>query len=106
MKDLMSNMTNTMHKIKSTHIHTCASGLKSSKKKSEAATTLSKTATLEITSRAVFREEADRQNMSTQAVLGAKEGITESITNIVGRDITDIILRISDDTDFKGIDEY
>ena len=76
------------------------------KEKAEVATTSAKTVTPEIMSCADTQEEADPQNMFTQAVLGAKEGITEGITDIVDSNITDVILRTSDDTDFKGIDEY
>ena len=43
--------------------------------------------------------------MFTQAVLGTKEGITGGITDIIGSKITDAILRTSDSTFFKGIDE-
>ena len=38
--------------------------------------------------------------------MGAKEGITNGITALVGSDITDAILRSADGTDFKGINEY
>ena len=38
--------------------------------------------------------------------MGAKEGITDEITALVGSDITDAILRFANGTDFKGIDKY
>ena len=44
--------------------------------------------------------------MFTQAILGAKEGVIECMTDLVGSDITNAVLRTSDGTDFKGIDEY
>ena len=59
-----------------------------------------------ITSRDDAEVEAARENLLTQAIMGAKEGITDGITALVGSDITDAILRSADGTDFKGIDEY
>ena len=59
-----------------------------------------------ITSRDDAEVEAARENLLTQAIMGAKEGITDGITALVGSDITDAILRSADGTDFKGVDEY
>eukprot|EP00804_Cyclotella_cryptica_P010972 CCRYP_016689-RA/>CCRYP_016689-RA protein AED:0.31 eAED:0.36 QI:0/0/0/1/1/1/5/0/1039 len=50
--------------------------------------------------------EADRINMINQAVVGANEGATEAITEKVGSDITDAVLRTADSTDYRSIDDY
>ena len=44
--------------------------------------------------------------MLIQAVIGAKEAITEAIIGIINSDITKAILQISDGIDFKGINKY
>ena len=38
--------------------------------------------------------------------MGAKEGVTEGLTALVGSDITDTVLRSADGKGYKGIDEY
>ena len=50
--------------------------------------------------------EANCLNLNYQAVIGAKEGATEEITEKFGRKITDIILRMADGNNFKGIEDY
>jgi hypothetical protein len=45
-------------------------------------------------------------NVINQSVIGVKEGVTEGITLKVGSDITDAILRTSDGSDHKSVDEY
>ena len=49
---------------------------------------------------------ADRKNNLTQSVIGAKEGATEAVTVKVGARVTDTVLRTSDGTDYKSVDEY
>ena len=39
-------------------------------------------------------------------VLGAKEGIVEAVSKLVGSDITDAILRRADGSDHKNIDDF
>ena len=48
----------------------------------------------------------DRKNQLIQAVIGAKEGATATITRKVGARVTNAILHTADDTDFKSINEY
>ncbi len=38
-------------------------------------------------------------------MIGAKEGVIEALTGIVGTHITDSVLRTGDG-DYKGVDEY
>ena len=106
MKGLLLSMVNTLCKVKSTHVRTCASILEASKKSADVANTSSKTVTTEITTHGDAQEETDRQNMFIRAVIRAKEGITEGITDIVSSNIADAILRTSDGTDFWEIGEY
>lgn len=58
-----------------------------------------------ITTRADANDEAERFNEMVQAVMGAKEGIAEAFTEMLGRRITDPILRTDDGT-HKSLDEW
>ena len=51
------------------------------------------------------QKETDRRNLAAQAMIGAKEGIVEAPTALVGTDITKSFLRTSDG-DFKSVDKY
>ncbi len=51
------------------------------------------------------QEEADRHNVAAQAMIGAKEGIVEALTALVGTNITNRVLRTSDG-DFKSVNKY
>ena len=59
-----------------------------------------------ITTRPDAIDAADRENNLTQSVIGAKEGSTEAVTAKVGARVTDTVLRTSDGTDYKSVDEY
>ena len=63
------------------------------------------TAAPEFTLQSEAQQEADRRNVAAQAMIGAKEGVVEAITALVGTDITDSVLRTSDG-DFKSVDNY
>ena len=52
------------------------------------------------------QDEANCQNVLRLSVIGVKEGITEGITKIVGRDITNPILRTTENSDFKSVDQF
>jgi hypothetical protein len=52
------------------------------------------------------QEEADRLNVINQSVIGAKEGVVEAVSKLVGSDITDAFLRTADGSDFKSIDDF
>ena len=79
MKGLLSSMTNELYKVKSTRVCTCASILKASKKSADTASTSSRTVAPEITTHSDAQEEANPQNIFIQAVIRAKEGITEGL---------------------------
>ena len=59
-----------------------------------------------ITERSDAHDEADRINLLNQAVIGAKEGFVEAITNKVGAEITGSVLKTVDGSDYKGVDDY
>ena len=59
-----------------------------------------------MTNNSDAQDEAEIQNVSRLAAIGVKEGITEGITKIVRKDITNPILLTTEDSDFKPVDEY
>jgi len=52
------------------------------------------------------QEEADRLNVINQSVIGAKAGVVEAVSKLVGSDITNAILQTADGSDFKSIDGF
>jgi hypothetical protein len=59
-----------------------------------------------MTEQSDAQEEADRINLLNQAVIGAKEGFVKAVTNKVGTDITDSVLKTADGSDYKEVDDY
>ncbi len=51
------------------------------------------------------QEEADRRNVTAQAMIGAKESIVEALMALMGTNITNSVLRTSDGN-FKSVDKY
>lgn len=99
---------NELTTLKSTDMFTAAQILAASKKEAEA---LAKKTGMPqekpaIETRGDAQEEADRKNYAIQATIGAKEGAAEAITEKVGSDITDHVLRNADGNDYKGVDDY
>jgi hypothetical protein len=52
------------------------------------------------------QEEADRLNVINKSVIGAKEGVVEAMTKLVGSNITDAVLQTADGSNHKSIDDY
>jgi hypothetical protein len=52
------------------------------------------------------QEEANRLNVINQLVIGAKEGVVNAITKLVGSDVTNTIFRTADGSNHKSIDEF
>ena len=52
------------------------------------------------------QDKADRQNTARLAAIGVKDAIAAAITSIVGAQITNPILRTTDGSDFRSVDEY
>ena len=107
MMGLLSTATNTLTEYKATISIKRKDVLKDSK---DAAARLSSssgtTVQPEIVTNSDAQEEADRQNTYRLAAIGVKEGVAAGITKIVGKDITNPILRTSDGISFKSVDQY
>ena len=58
----------------------------------------------EIDNNSNAQDVADWQNVFRLTEIGVKEDIAEVITKIVSRDITNPILRTTDNSDFKSLD--
>jgi hypothetical protein len=56
-------------------------------------TTTGKTVLPTFTARTEAQEEADQLNVINQSVIGAKEGIVEAVSKLVGSNITNTIQR-------------
>lgn len=107
MTQLLEQAPNALNKIKSTDMAEASAILKAAQV--EAARLSKSTGMTEkpaFESRADAQDEADRRNYAYQAAIGAKEGAAEAITQKVGSDITDSVLRNIDGNDNKGVDEY
>jgi hypothetical protein len=59
-----------------------------------------------ITSQAEAQEEANGLNVINQLVIGAKEGVVEAITKLVGSNVTNAILRMANGSDHKSINNF
>jgi hypothetical protein len=95
-----------LSRIRSIDAATITSILHESRDIAEAQSTAQLPVLPTITAHADAQDEADRINMVNQAVIGAKEGAMEAITEKVGSDITDAILRTADVTNYRSIDDY
>ncbi len=59
----------------------------------------------EFTLQADAQHEANQQNIINQALIGAKEGVVEALTTLVGTEITDSVLPHING-EYKSLDEY
>ncbi len=59
-----------------------------------------------ITSASEAQEEADHLNVINQSVIGAKEGVVEAVTKLVGSNITNAVLQTVNGSNHKSIDDY
>ena len=64
------------------------------------------TAEPEITNNSDDQDKSDWHNVFHLTAIGVKERIAEGITKIVGKDITNPILRMTDNSDFKYVYQY
>ncbi len=98
---------NILTRVQSTNAITAGSVLESAKKRAdELSTTTGKTVLPTFTTRTEAQKEANRLNVINQLVIGAKEGIVEAVSKLVGSDITDAILRTANGSDHKSIDDF
>ena len=93
---------NELTRMKSTDMTTRLKVLAASR----AAATAAGATKPDIESNSDAQDEADRQNMYLLAVIGAKEGVAAGIATIVGKAITDPVLRTADASTLKNVDDY
>ncbi len=107
MAKLLKDGSNLLTNVKSTNAITAKSVLKAAKTRADAASkAASTTIAPTITSRSEAQVEADHLNLITQSVIGAKEGVVEAVTKLVGSNITDAVLQTADGSNHKSIDDY
>ena len=96
-KGLASDISNTLNEYRST-VHTKKRYvLAASRVAANIFSTDNSTVDPEITNNSDAQDEANRQNVLRLAAISVKEGITEGITEIAGKYITNPILRTTDD---------
>ena len=94
MEKVLKDGPNLLTNVKLTDAITANSVLKAAKARADVASKASSTTiTPTITSRSEAQEEADHLNVINQLVIGAKKGVVEAVTKLVGSDITDAVLR-------------
>ena len=106
MKGLTSNVSNALNKYKSTIHIKSRDILAASRAAAERASTNDSTVEPDIANNSDAQEGADRQNVFQLVAIGVKEGVSEGITKIARRDITNPILRTKDNRNFKSVDEF
>jgi hypothetical protein len=107
MEKLLEDGTNLLINVKLIDAIMAKSVLKAAKARADAASKASSTTiTPTITSRSEAQEEADCLNVINQLVIGAKEGLVEAVTKLVGSDITNAVLRTANGSNHKSIDKY
>jgi hypothetical protein len=107
MVKLLDNSNNILMQVKSTNAITAGSVIKAAKKTADKLLTMtSKTVLPTFTARMEAQEEADQLNVINQSVIGAKEGVVEAVSKLVGSAITDAILQMADGSNHKKIDDF
>jgi hypothetical protein len=107
MEKLLKDGTNLLTNVKPTNAITAFSVLKAAKARADVASKASSTMiTPTITSQSKAQEEADRLNMINQLVIGTKEGVFESVTKLIGSNITNAVLQTANGSKHKSIDDY
>ena len=105
MKGLASNISNALNEYKSKFNIKKRDVLAASRGAADLVSTDGITVEPKITNNSNAQDKADRQNVFRLTAIGVKEGIAEGVTKIVGKDITNLILRTTDDIGFKSVDQ-
>jgi hypothetical protein len=106
-KLLKNDGNNLLTLVKSTDAITASYVVKEAKNRADKFTALTgKTILPSITSRVKAQEEANQLNVINQLVIGAKEGVIEAITKLVGSNVTNTILQTTKSSDHKRIDDF
>ncbi len=107
MEKLLDNGNNLLTLVKSTDAITVIYMIKKAKYRADKLTaSTGKTVLPSIESRAEAQEEADQLNVINQSVIGAKEGVVEAITKLVGSNVTNAILRMANGSNHKSINDF
>ena len=105
-KGLVIDVGNALNSYKSTIHIKKRDVLAASKAAAERARTNNSTVEPDIANNSDAQDKSDWHNVFRLTAIGAKECITEGITKIVGRDITNPILQTMDNSDFKSVDQF
>ena len=103
---ILLEKTSALSAVKSTDVATIKSVPAKLKVEAAAAITTTVTVPPEITTQVDAQDEANRLNVTNQAVIGSKKGTAAAFTELVGSDITDAVLRTANGKDFKLINDY
>jgi hypothetical protein len=107
MEKLLNDGNNLITLVKSTDAIMASYVVKEAKNRADKLTaSINKTVLPSITSRSEAQEEANQLNVINQLVIGAKEGVAKAITKLVGNNITNAILRTTNGSDHKSIDNF
>ena len=107
MVKLLDNGNNILTQVQSTNAITAESVLKAAKNRAgELSTMPGKTVLPTFTTRTEAQEEADQLNVINQSVIGAKEGVVETVSKLVSSDITNAVLRTADGSNHKSINNF
>jgi hypothetical protein len=107
MVKLLDSGANVLTQVKLTDAIPAGSILKTAKKRAdELTTTTGKPILPTFTTQTKAQEEADCLNVINHLVIGAKEGIVEALTKLVGSNITNAILQTADGSDHRSIDNF
>jgi hypothetical protein len=107
MVKLLDDGNNILMRVQSTNAITAGSILKLAKKRADKlSTTTGKTVLPSFTTQTEAQEEADQLNVINQSVIGAKEGVVEAVSKLVGSNITDAILQMAYGSNHKSIDDF
>ena len=106
MKGLLSAIVNALNEYKLTVHIKKRDVLAASRAAAKRASIKDSTVEPDINTNSDAQDKADLQNVFRLAEIRVKEGIAEGITKIIRRDITNLILRTTDNSDFKSVDQY
>ena len=107
MVKLLDNGNNILTRVQSTDAIMAGSVFKSAKKRAdELAATTGKTVLPTFTTQMEAQEEDKRLNVINQSVIGAKEGVVEAVSKLVGSNIPNTVLRTANGSNHKSIDNF
>ncbi len=105
---LLDDGDNILTQVQSTNVIMAGSVLKSAKKQADRLLAMTGKTILPttFTTQTEAQEEANGLNVINQLVIGAKEGVVEAVSTLVGSNITGAILRTAGGSNHKSIDNF